>query len=34
MYVGPDIVDNGLVFAIDAGSGRSYQVQARQLLIL
>ena len=24
MYVGPDIVDNGLVFAIDAGSGRSY----------
>jgi hypothetical protein len=24
MYVGPDIVDDGLVFAIDAGSGRSY----------
>jgi len=24
MYVGPDIVDDGLVFAIDAGSTRSY----------
>ena len=24
MYVGPDIVDDGLVFAIDAGSARSY----------
>ena len=24
MYVGPDIVDDGLVFAVDAGSGRSY----------
>jgi hypothetical protein len=24
MYVGPDIVDNGLVFAVDAGSTRSY----------
>ena len=24
MYVGPDIVDDGLVFAVDAGSTRSY----------
>ena len=24
MYVGPDIVDDGLIFAIDAGSTRSY----------
>ena len=24
MYVGPDIVDNGLIYAIDAGSERSY----------
>ena len=24
MYVGPDIVDDGLIFAVDAGSGRSY----------
>ena len=24
MYVGPDIVDNGLIYAIDAGSARSY----------
>ena len=24
MYVGPDIVDNGLVFAYDAGSERCY----------
>ena len=24
MYVGPDIVDDGLIFAIDAGSERSY----------
>jgi hypothetical protein len=24
MYVGPDIVDDGLVFAVDAGSSRSY----------
>ena len=24
MYVGPDIVDDGLVFAVDSGSGRSY----------
>ena len=24
MYVGPDIVTDGLLIAIDAGSGRSY----------
>ena len=24
MYVGPDIVDDGLIYAIDAGSERSY----------
>ena len=24
MYVGPDIVTDGLVFAVDAGSTRSY----------
>ena len=31
MYVGPDIVDDGLVFAVDAGSERSIQDQEQQL---
>ena len=34
MYVGPDIVDDGLTFAIDAGSTRSLtQAQEQQLQI-